>query len=84
METWTGRNTSAFKGGYRYSLAAQLIRLKLFSNRSHGIDLLCTLITLYAEGKAKWTFYMQKDRYYFYTDNVRKSYRSHTYKHFSL
>ncbi len=42
METWTETDKSGFRG---YSSAAQLIRLKLCSNRGHGIDLLCILIT---------------------------------------
>lgn len=50
VETWTERDKFGFKGGY--SSAAQLIRTKLWSNRGHGTDLLCILITSSGSGES--------------------------------
>lgn len=55
VETWTETDKSGFKEGY--SSAAQLIRLKICSNRGHGIDLLCILITSSSSRDCK-TLYM--------------------------
>lgn len=51
VETWTERDKFGIKEGY--SSALHLIRTKLCSNRGHGIDLLCILITFPAQGESK-------------------------------
>lgn len=51
VETWTETDKFGFKEGY--SSATQLIRLKLCSNRGHGIYLLCILITSSSSRESK-------------------------------